>query len=176
MSSGLISFLPGKEVGAGTYTHRGLGSHLHPYSSPNARSCPLVLQDPPHRTQGEDLYSITSPRVKIAPGGQCEVGTTPKGRTQALVHFPGPRNWERLPGKTQKKKKIEKNRTLDTQTHRHKDEMKESKGGPRSKTGANMLTGRGPARRGRDVHGGMRKGGARGDGPGQRRRAAASGF
>lgn len=174
MSSGLISFLPGKEVGAGTYTHGGLGSHRHPYSSPNACSCPLVLQDPPHRTQGQNLYSITSPRVKIAPGGECEVGTTPKGRTQALVHFPGPRNWERLPGKTQKKKKKKKQREKEDTGHTH--EMKESKVRPRSKTGANVLTGRGPARRGRDAHGGMRKGGARGDGPGQRRRAAASGF
>lgn len=31
------------------------------------------------------------------------MGTTPKGRTQVPVDFPGPRKWEQLPGKPRKK-------------------------------------------------------------------------
>lgn len=63
------------------------------------------------------------------------MGTTPKGRTQAPVHFPGPRNWERQPEKTQKKK-IEKNRTP---THR-REERKECQERPRSKKRVRMCS------------------------------------
>lgn len=73
----------------------------------------------------------------------------------------------------EKKKKDREKQNTDTQTGRTKGMPREAE---KQKTSANVLTGRGPARRGRDVHGGMGKGGAGGDRPGQRRSAAASGF